>query len=123
MVSLDLSRLKWSDSPNHVDFNAGIVMADVAINKNETLTLYTTEEGAELIKQGKLDLYSDLVDYAHPMIRMQALLKSIEQACLDGDLEDARCMANNMTPLTMELSNNLTKMMTTRLEKSLKNKP
>jgi len=60
MRYLPLDNIKWRTSPTKTEFGDGMVSADITIGKDETLTIYTTKEGAQIIKDGLLDKYSDI---------------------------------------------------------------
>ena len=110
MPSLDLDNLSWTEAPRKIEFGADIVIADVAITQNETLTLFTTKEGMELIKGSKFDKYTDIVDYAHPLIAIQKTLKEIDELCGSNGLKEAKKLVESLPIVLKELHSNLTKM-------------
>jgi soluble cytochrome b562 len=119
MPSLDLDNLSWTESPRKIEFGADMVIADVAITQNETLTLFTTKEGMELIKGSKFDKYTDIVDYAHPLIAIQKTLKEVDELCNNNSLKEAKKLVESLPIVLKELQQNLNKMIETNNQRQM----
>lgn len=104
MPLLDLNNVSWAPSPTKVSFGVDMLMADVAITKDETLTIYTTKEGVDIINGGKRDIYTQLIDYAPPLIKMQKQIKEIEDLCVSRNLAAAKKLVESLPLLVVELN-------------------
>ena len=52
-------KINWFKSPRRTDFGQGMVIADIALTKDHTLTIYCEEEVVDLVNE----LFKDLKEY------------------------------------------------------------
>jgi hypothetical protein len=115
MPFLDLNNVNWSPSPRKIEFGADMLIADIAITKNETLTIFTTKEGVDILKTSKTDIHSELVDWALPLTKLNETIKEIEALCLARNLTGAKKLVETIPLMIVELNQSIYTMIETEI--------